>query len=221
MRAKSESPSPPSIIEAKCCQVETISGLRQAPAGRTRSRRDRRRQRSSSGSARLRPAPGVNRTSGAAAVLDANVVIKRRKRGLTPSELVEGLFSLWAAGGDRCEDLAELREHAAFALLFGHGLPAPQTARDFLAAFDEAVPAALAGRACGGAGRRTAAATVGAGPPAAGGLTAGAGAADGSNDRCRCDDRYVRALLPSKSAAGTAVIGYVSYPCSIASRVTK
>ena len=37
--------------------------------------------------------------SGAAAVLDASVAIKRRKRGLTSSQLVEGLFSLWAAGG--------------------------------------------------------------------------------------------------------------------------
>ena len=64
------------------------------------------------------------RASGAAAVVDASVVIKRRKRGLTPSQLVEGLFSLWAAGGERCEDLAPLREDAALALLLGHGLPA-------------------------------------------------------------------------------------------------
>ena len=80
------------------------------------------------------------RTSGAAAVLNASVVIKRRKRGLAPSELVEGLLSLWAAGGERCEDLAPLREDAALALLLGHGLPAPQTARDFLEAFGEAAP---------------------------------------------------------------------------------
>jgi hypothetical protein len=50
------------------------------------------------------------RTSGAAAVVDTSVVIKRRKRGLAPAQLVEGLFSLWAAGGERCEDLAQLRE---------------------------------------------------------------------------------------------------------------
>jgi hypothetical protein len=80
------------------------------------------------------------RTSGAAAVLDARVVIKRRQRGLPPSQLVEGLFALWAAGGERCEDLVSLREDAALALLLGHGLPAPQTARDFLEAFDEALP---------------------------------------------------------------------------------
>jgi len=88
------------------------------------------------------------RTSGAAAVLDAKVVIKRRKRGLTPSQLVEGLFSLWAAGGERSEDLAQLREDAALALLLGHGLPAPQTARDFLDAFDEAAPPLWQGERC-------------------------------------------------------------------------
>ena len=88
------------------------------------------------------------RTSGAAAVVDASVVVKRRKRGLTPSELVEGLFSLWAAGGERCEDLAPLREDAALALLLGHGLPAPQTARDFLDAFDQAAPPLWQGEKC-------------------------------------------------------------------------
>ena len=81
------------------------------------------------------------RTSGAAAVLDASVVIKRRKRGLTAGRSWSRACSaLWAAGGERCEDLAPLREDAALALLLGHGLPAPQTARDFLEAFDEAAP---------------------------------------------------------------------------------
>jgi Transposase DDE domain group 1 len=88
------------------------------------------------------------RTSGAAAVVDASVVIKRRKRGLGPSQLIEGLFSLWAAGGERCEDLAALREDAALALLLGHGLPAAQTARDFLDAFDEAAPPLWQGERC-------------------------------------------------------------------------
>jgi hypothetical protein len=88
------------------------------------------------------------RTSGAAALVDASVVIKRRKRGLTPSQLVEGLFSLWAAGGERCEDLASLREDTALALLLGHGLPAPQTARDFLDAFDQEAPPLWQGERC-------------------------------------------------------------------------
>jgi hypothetical protein len=88
------------------------------------------------------------RVSGAAGVLDERVVIKQRKRGLRPAELAEGLFALWAAGGERCEDLAPLREDAALALLLGHGLPAPQTARDFLEAFDEAAPPLWQGEAC-------------------------------------------------------------------------
>jgi len=75
-------------------------------------------------------------------------VIKRRQRGLRPSELVEGLFALWAAGGERCEDLDPLREDAALALLLGHGIPAPQTARDFLEAFDQAAPALWQGERC-------------------------------------------------------------------------
>jgi hypothetical protein len=77
------------------------------------------------------------RVSSAAAVLDERVVTKRRQRGLRPSELVEGLFALWAAGGERGDDLAMLREDAALALLLGHGIPAPQTARDVLEAFDQ------------------------------------------------------------------------------------
>jgi hypothetical protein len=88
------------------------------------------------------------RASGAAAVLDRRVVIKRRKRGLPPSQLVEGLFALWAAGGERCEDLVQLREDAALALLLGHGLPAPQTARDFLEGFDEAAAPLWQGARC-------------------------------------------------------------------------
>ena len=80
------------------------------------------------------------RTSGAAAVVDEKVSIKQRKRGLRPSETVEGLFALWASGGERCEDLASLREDGALGVLIGHSFPAPQTARDFLEAFDETLP---------------------------------------------------------------------------------
>ena len=76
--------------------------------------------------------------------------------GLTPSQLVEGLFSLWVAGGERGADLAPLREDAALALLLGHGLPAPQTARAFLDAFDAAAPPLWQGERCQvpGAGER-------------------------------------------------------------------
>jgi Transposase DDE domain group 1 len=90
----------------------------------------------------------ASRVSGAAAIVDERVSIKRRKRGLPPAALVEGLFALWAAGGERCEDLDPLRGDAALAILLGHGIPAPQTARDFLEAFDEAVPPLWRGEAC-------------------------------------------------------------------------
>jgi hypothetical protein len=88
------------------------------------------------------------RVSGAAAVVDERIAIKHRKRGLPPAALVEGLFALWAAGGERCEDLDLLREDVALAILLGHGIPAPQTVRDFLEAFDQAVPPLWQGAAC-------------------------------------------------------------------------
>ena len=77
------------------------------------------------------------RVSGAAAELDRVVAIKQRARGLTASQMAESLFALWVVGGERCEDLAMLREDRALEALLGHGFPAPQTARDFLDAFDQ------------------------------------------------------------------------------------
>ena len=77
------------------------------------------------------------RSSGAAAAVDAAVSYKKRKRGLSASEMVESLLALWACGGEPCEDLDRLRADDGLSLLLGHGLPAAQTARDFLAAFDE------------------------------------------------------------------------------------
>jgi hypothetical protein len=49
--------------------------------------------------------------------------------------MVEGLLAMWAAGGERAEDLDQFRQDKALALLLGHELPAAQTARDFLAQF--------------------------------------------------------------------------------------
>ena len=75
------------------------------------------------------------RQLGVAATIDAEVAVKQRQRGLRPSQLVETLVALWVAGGDRCQDLATLREDQALATLLGYALPAPTTARDFLEAF--------------------------------------------------------------------------------------
>ena len=77
------------------------------------------------------------RSSGAAAAVDGSVPYKRRKRGLSASEMCESLLALWACGGEPCEDLDRLRGQDGLELLLGHGLPAAQTARDFLATFDE------------------------------------------------------------------------------------
>lgn len=75
------------------------------------------------------------RLTGTAAVIDREVAIKRRKRGLSPSQMVESLLALWAAGGERAEDLDHFRQDQALAHLLGHALPAAQTARDFLVQF--------------------------------------------------------------------------------------
>jgi hypothetical protein len=75
------------------------------------------------------------RQLGVAAAIDAEVAVKQRQRGLTPSELVESLITLWTSGGDRCQDFTALREDQALAALLGHPLPATTTVRDFLEAF--------------------------------------------------------------------------------------
>lgn len=82
------------------------------------------------------------RVSGAAQVLDEQVRIKQRKRGATEVEIVESLLALWAAGGERCEDLERLRQDHALAQLMGHGIASARCARGFLEGFhdEEALP---------------------------------------------------------------------------------
>ena len=64
-------------------------------------------------------------------MIDREIKLKSRKRGLSVSEMVESLLAMWAAGGERAEDLDQFRQDKALALLLGHDLPAAQTARDF------------------------------------------------------------------------------------------
>jgi hypothetical protein len=45
------------------------------------------------------------RQTGTAAVIDREIKLKSRKRGLSASEMVESLLAMWAAGGERAEDL--------------------------------------------------------------------------------------------------------------------
>lgn len=75
------------------------------------------------------------RRVGAAQVVNEQVRIKQRQRGLTPAQLVETLLALWVAGGDRCQDLQTLRADVALATLVGYELPAATTMRDFLEGF--------------------------------------------------------------------------------------
>jgi hypothetical protein len=75
------------------------------------------------------------RQLGVAAMIDAQVPVKQRQRGLRASQLVESLIALWTSGGDRCQDLTTLREDHALARLLGYPLPAATTVRDFLEAF--------------------------------------------------------------------------------------
>ena len=90
----------------------------------------------------------VFRQTGAAAVVDAKVYVKARKRGLSASQMTESFFALWAAGGEHAEDFDHLRQDMALATLIGHELPAAQTARDFLAQFhDEDLPLLQEGKA--------------------------------------------------------------------------
>jgi hypothetical protein len=81
-------------------------------------------------------------------VIDREIQLKSRRRGLSPSETAESLLALWAAGGERAEDLDQFRQDKALTLLLGHDLPAAQTARDFLAQFHvEDLPLLQEGRA--------------------------------------------------------------------------
>jgi hypothetical protein len=57
------------------------------------------------------------------AVIDREIQLKSRKRGLGAAEMVESLLALWAAGGERAEELDQFRQDKALALLLGHDLP--------------------------------------------------------------------------------------------------
>ncbi|MBI5854702.1 MAG: hypothetical protein HZB35_05625 [Nitrospirae bacterium] len=86
------------------------------------------------------------RTIGVTRILDEQVHMKRRRRGLYPSQLVETLVALWVVGRERCQNLGVFCTDTALAVLLGYELPAATTVRDFLEAFHaEAVPLWQAG----------------------------------------------------------------------------
>ena len=88
------------------------------------------------------------RASGAAAVMDAQIQLKQRARGLSVSQTAESLFALWSAGGERCEDLKQLVKDQALEMLLGHAIAPSTTVRDFLERFHaEDLPLLQAGSA--------------------------------------------------------------------------
>jgi hypothetical protein len=50
------------------------------------------------------------RQTGTAATIDREIKAKMRNRGLSASEMAESLLALWAAGGERAEDLDQFRQ---------------------------------------------------------------------------------------------------------------
>jgi hypothetical protein len=75
------------------------------------------------------------RATGAGVLADE--VLRRKKKlfGLTPSQMLEGMFALWASGGERCDDLEHFRKDIALSQLLGFVPPSAQTARDFFEKF--------------------------------------------------------------------------------------
>jgi hypothetical protein len=69
--------------------------------------------------------------------IDAQVQVGRSDRVYSPSEKVEALSLLIAAGGDRVEDIRILSEDRGLLRLLDRRLPSPDTLLDFLAAFDD------------------------------------------------------------------------------------
>lgn len=59
------------------------------------------------------------RATGASELCDE--VLRRKKKlfGLTPSQMIEGMFALWASGGERCDDLEHFRKDVALAKMIG------------------------------------------------------------------------------------------------------
>lgn len=70
------------------------------------------------------------RRGGAAKVVNQVLRIKQRQRGLLSAQLVEVLLALWAADGERCQDLQTLRADTALATLLSYELLAATTMRD-------------------------------------------------------------------------------------------
>lgn len=72
---------------------------------------------------------------GVTQVIDEQVQLKQRQRGLRRSHLVDALIALCVSGGDQCQDLTSLREEQALATPLRYVLPAATTVRHPLETF--------------------------------------------------------------------------------------
>jgi len=71
------------------------------------------------------------------ALVQANLRLKSRRRGLEESQWIEGLVLLQIAGGDCPEDIALLHQDACLERGLGFALPKARTVRDFLERFQD------------------------------------------------------------------------------------
>ena len=63
--------------------------------------------------------------------------LKRSKKGLSSGQMVESFVLLSTLGGDCIEDMERLREDDALPQMLGYGIPAPETARQWLDRFHD------------------------------------------------------------------------------------
>ncbi len=75
------------------------------------------------------------RATGGSEAADELLQRKKKNIGLSPSQMLEGMFALWASGGERCDDLEHFRKDLALSQLIGFVPPSAQTARDFFDKF--------------------------------------------------------------------------------------
>jgi len=69
--------------------------------------------------------------------IEANVLIKKRQRGLAPAQYIESLALLHAAGGDCMHDMEQLRQDLGLAKILGYGPPSARALGDFLEQFHD------------------------------------------------------------------------------------
>lgn len=71
-------------------------------------------------------------------VVEANLPLKQRKRGLDPSQYIESLLLLHVAGGDCMSDMQRLRDDEALEKILGYRAPSSRAVGDFLERFHDA-----------------------------------------------------------------------------------